>query len=982
MDFADKTFPYQLYNHDKIWNKRNFLAPCCSYDTKRKLFASCGSHDNIDVDNVTEKKFYPQKIPEGFVNKRTSLKARRPALPLHEDPEQVTYPLVDRVTDPITEEKKELTSLLYNLKFNRGILKTKPGNKTTRYLSYGCFNELKNKLDDLGIEEDVPDSEAMTFLHPKFHYLISLYQKYKSCTEIKKVNSRYADGCLGYLPLKSAKSAGCLIKPVEDFRKLKISCLTYDDKEDVKVDTTCSINTDDEIYGVTACYSRDKGYILTRHASSCQMYSLGEDCNPEIVQKLKVKGAPLTSQCMSPYIPGESLIATDNGSVYLWSLGNRKKKVIRQKEQRFYCRDQWRQAIFSSHPRQIILADCTAVELFDLRTEQTNGTDLFALPSKLLHPNERIRIIKQLTPFMYVIGTDYSLIVTDERFPGHPLLQWQHMLRYPPQYLSVLSDVGTQSQSLISIASQNPMEAYCHMLQGGIHKTVQGLGSPWKLARPDDITKWDEMCNSTDGIAVEHRYNRDSLLGLQCVNLRNGFVAYQLDSHGDIYYQVFQSSNQEGDKTFAAGPGMNSLQLDDVTKEKGKKWIQALNDTWNKSDGDEEKHVPVADIKEYFEEIILEKPSHVLCSLCHNREDADVKSGDETKGDNSNDNRGVNSDDICFCCRQHLRIGKTIADGATNDRVCSVSTQELVSLPLVSSLPSDILSQMITRLWNEEDVDDLLPQRDVEVDKKLEKRKEKKKLEKNEITDVLLQGLPQEIIELMEKSNTCYGNEINTNKTSDMDFDESNISQTSDHIDNIIADVARCQSVDETDHTRNSSDLNTSGTSVIKEAIKDLTPKRQTDSFTVTREDVLSNLRSQRQRHSSISSVSTNKSSCSGISTLSGFLPGFMRTPERKFRSSIKKRAVSEDKSDITDIDLMDEQFLSQESRKSVQMFTNISPSFQDNQNSQRKRNKVDSPRKRNKIDSDSESSQSLFRTPNILSPKKTKIKKNFVPGF
>jgi hypothetical protein len=59
------------------------------------------------------------------------------------------------------------------------------------------------------------------------------------------------------------------------------------------------------------------------------------------------------------------------------------------------------------------------------------------------------------------------------------------MLRYPPQYLSVLSAIGTQSQSLISIASQNPMEAYCHMLQGGIHKTVQGLGSPWKLARPE-----------------------------------------------------------------------------------------------------------------------------------------------------------------------------------------------------------------------------------------------------------------------------------------------------------------------------------------------------------------------------------------------------------------------------------------------------------------------------------------------------------------
>jgi hypothetical protein len=48
----------------------------------------------------------------------------------------------------------------------------------------------------------------------------------------------------------------------------------------------------------------------------------------------------------------------------------RKKEVIRQKGQRFYCRDQWRQAIFGSHPRQIVLADCTAVELFDLRVSR------------------------------------------------------------------------------------------------------------------------------------------------------------------------------------------------------------------------------------------------------------------------------------------------------------------------------------------------------------------------------------------------------------------------------------------------------------------------------------------------------------------------------------------------------------------------------------------------------------------------------------
>lgn len=71
MDFPDKSFPYQLYKPSK----------------KREVFLSYGSHDNIDVYNITEKQFYPQKIPEGFLNKKISLKPCRPTLPLHEEPQ-------------------------------------------------------------------------------------------------------------------------------------------------------------------------------------------------------------------------------------------------------------------------------------------------------------------------------------------------------------------------------------------------------------------------------------------------------------------------------------------------------------------------------------------------------------------------------------------------------------------------------------------------------------------------------------------------------------------------------------------------------------------------------------------------------------------------------------------------------------------------------------------------------------------------------
>ena len=79
-------------------------------------------------------------------------------------------------------------------------------------------------------------------------------------------------------------------------------------------------------------------------------------------------------------------------------------------------------------------------------------------------------------------------------YPDHPfyvifpfqLLQWQHLLRNPPQYLSLLTDVG--GQSLISIASQKPMEAFCYMFEGGNGKPLQGVGAPWKLAGPGYVT--------------------------------------------------------------------------------------------------------------------------------------------------------------------------------------------------------------------------------------------------------------------------------------------------------------------------------------------------------------------------------------------------------------------------------------------------------------------------------------------------------------
>ncbi|VDI56678.1 Hypothetical predicted protein [Mytilus galloprovincialis] len=170
MDFPDKSFPYQLYKPSK----------------KREVFLSYGSHDNIDVDNITEKQFYPQKIPEGFLNKKISLKPCRPTLPLHEEPQIVEYPLKDRVTDPVTDERKEIVSLIHNLKYNRGIVKVKPGNTSRKSANFKCFNGLKSRLEQFNVEDENRDDIMVNdFLPKQFHHLVHLYHKYKDITEIQ-----------------------------------------------------------------------------------------------------------------------------------------------------------------------------------------------------------------------------------------------------------------------------------------------------------------------------------------------------------------------------------------------------------------------------------------------------------------------------------------------------------------------------------------------------------------------------------------------------------------------------------------------------------------------------------------------------------------------------------------------------------------------------------------------------------------------------
>jgi hypothetical protein len=68
----------------------------------------------------------------------------------------------------------------------------------------------------------------------------------------------------------------------------------------------------------------------------------------------------------SPYIPSECVLVDDDGQCYLWSTG-RLDTICAQGEPRFHVNDSWRHVQYGSHPRHVVYADQTAVQMFDLR---------------------------------------------------------------------------------------------------------------------------------------------------------------------------------------------------------------------------------------------------------------------------------------------------------------------------------------------------------------------------------------------------------------------------------------------------------------------------------------------------------------------------------------------------------------------------------------------------------------------------------------
>ncbi|XP_048733624.2 uncharacterized protein LOC125649847 isoform X2 [Ostrea edulis] len=667
-------------------------------NTQKQVLAGLGSNRNIDITDVKDRKFSSQHVP--CESKRYSASA--PALPLGLSPDRVPYPFEDRVTKGMQTQLQEVNNFCHKLKMMRAGLK-----KTRNTRMQSAFKDVVNQLENL----DTKSLDVPMWLDD----LVKLYEKVKDIEQVLNYNSQYTGGCLASVGARTEGENGTVICPA-DHNFNRAALIEFSTNPQVKLIQKNTIELGYEIHQLQSKRCRDSDYCVIRGGSVCELINLkgSSEGIPRTmcsIAKEHFSDESPTSVDLSVYIPSECVVSTNQGNIYIWSAEKSKNLVRQNLMTRFPAHESWRQALFGSHPRHVVIADCTTVQVHDIRGQYSSNVDLFALPNKFLHPKERICLVEKhpSSHHAYLTATDYSLFLLDDRFPGHPMLQWKHMLRKPPQLAS--SVVMDTDNILLAMGTLSPAEVCAYQYRYGFSELPQSIGSPWKFSSIGDFTEWPDMCNPLHKYASDLRLSM-SLTGISLINTAQGFLFLQLDSQGELYFQEFKTSKETEDLTFCAGPLSGDLSVEKELVQRGKKWTEDLHEYVNCC----KKSIKNVNVTDFFSEITLSKPGHVSCSLCM----LDTCSLKLT----------IHSRALCYSCLHEVNEAQRIAESQYNN-IVSIEDLKVSDDVEDSGGERDALSEILLHQWNEEEETEeceekfkqLLLRRDEEIK---ERRKSKK----------------------------------------------------------------------------------------------------------------------------------------------------------------------------------------------------------------------------------------------------------------
>ncbi|GAB1601320.1 Hypothetical predicted protein [Argonauta hians] len=545
MAFSTRFPPYNF--HSTLWD----------LGERNDFFSDCGSVFGIHIDKTRNATV--QKEHQSCQGRH--LYAQFSSLPLFQKPK------VFQETDAIG-----IQQLCYTNNRMTSLHKRLTMMKTQCYEDVHWRQYLLNTLKAVYAAEEgkIAESKALEMFN-KDNSLHNFYEDLGDFLDIQNVwhsNHKFIGGCLQMLNLPSLTDSRISLAAITgpEFKTIKIVLPQKQDSNLLTIDgeSVHEIKVNEEMFDLSCRTVGDTTYCLSRGCSKCFLHEVTCGNDGEISSSLKSsvhqKQKTYTSVDLSGYILGECLLADHTGSVSLWNINQSLQEVLSQHPHRFPCKSNWCKAHFASHPRSFVFTNQSAMELMDIRMSCRKSRDAFVLPSKFLLKNELISAscCSRSNPFHHFVATNNALFLIDERFLGHPVLQWHHMLEGVPHYLSPIpaTDQLPSSVNHILAASQYPNEVVCIQYRTGPNDPPISMCSPWRISRPGDVFYTEKLVNPIkDSAAHERLYGPVVGAAGGAVN-PEGMYVFQLNSLGDIFYQAYGMTDSYEDKTCSAGPGM------------------------------------------------------------------------------------------------------------------------------------------------------------------------------------------------------------------------------------------------------------------------------------------------------------------------------------------------------------------------------------------------------------------------------------------
>ncbi|MBN3295516.1 TAF1C polymerase, partial [Amia calva] len=381
----------------------------------------------------------------------------------------------------------------------------------------------------------------------------------------EQFNEVSTGGALGYIPFAetSHSQEGCLIYPRHaalnqlHFRKMVL------DFEDVGAprlsveDQSVKMNLNGTVRQISTGNMQENVFVGVRSDYHCSVWRINSNMKPSSLEVIQTDQLA-TCISVSPHLPGELLVASESGAAYLWTVGKGLHKFRTETENLYFNgRSAWRWCDYTAHPRVMMYADRTGVDLTDTRSPENASHTLFYIGKTAeCKKGERVilpKYLRDVNSYHYLITTQYSAYILDERFPGLPVMKWEHMMDFPPMFSQVIAGASWDRSNKVLLGSQRSGQLMMLQYSGGSQAACQSLGPPHKLSSPSD-------CLRHLPVQVPHRRERaaerlDSpSAGLTALYHNQGtesLCVLQLSEAGDIFYQILrpESGNLENEET-------------------------------------------------------------------------------------------------------------------------------------------------------------------------------------------------------------------------------------------------------------------------------------------------------------------------------------------------------------------------------------------------------------------------------------------------